>query len=93
MVGASGFEPPTSWSRTMKLNSINASSGVAYGAQSAISPLLVVLNLYLDRFRVVAGLGEESRIPLHSSEAYRFRSSAFVHQLPERHSATATLAE
>ena len=30
MVGANGFEPSTSWSRTMKLNSINASSGVAY---------------------------------------------------------------
>ena len=64
MVGASGFEPLASWSRTMKLNSINASSGVAYGTQIVISPLLVVLSLYLDRFRVVTGLGEESRIPL-----------------------------
>ncbi len=46
MVGASGFEPPTSWSRTMKVNSINASSGVAYGTRGVISPLLVVPNLY-----------------------------------------------
>ena len=29
VVGASGFEPPTSWSRTMHTNSINALSGVA----------------------------------------------------------------
>jgi hypothetical protein len=29
LVGASGFEPPTSWSRTMHTNSINALSGVA----------------------------------------------------------------
>ena len=47
MVGAKGFEPSTSWSRTMKPNSRNASSGVAYGTRSVISPLLVVPNLYL----------------------------------------------
>jgi len=29
VVGASGFEPPTSWSRTMHTNSMNALSGVA----------------------------------------------------------------
>ena len=29
VVGAKGFEPSTSWSRIMKSNSINASSGVA----------------------------------------------------------------
>jgi hypothetical protein len=47
MVGAKGFEPSTSWSRTIKPNSINASSGVAYGTRKVISPLLVVPNLYL----------------------------------------------
>lgn len=52
MIGAKGFELSTSWSRTMELNSINPSSGVAYGTRSVISPLLVVPNLYLDRFRV-----------------------------------------
>ena len=50
MVGASGFEPPTFWSRTMKLNSINAFSGVAYGTKAIISPPLVVPNLYLVGF-------------------------------------------
>jgi len=49
VVGAKGFEPSTSWSRTMKLNSINASSGVAYGTRSVNSPPFVVPNLYLDR--------------------------------------------
>jgi hypothetical protein len=29
MVGANGFEPSTSWSRTKSLNPINALSGVA----------------------------------------------------------------
>ena len=29
LVGASGFEPPSSWSRTMNTNPINALSGVA----------------------------------------------------------------
>jgi len=47
MVGANGFEPSTSWSRTRHLNPINALSGVAYGTRSVISPLLVVPNLYL----------------------------------------------
>src|SRR5271157_283660 len=47
VVGASGFEPPTSWSRTRHLNPINALSGVAYGTRSVISPLLVVPKLYL----------------------------------------------
>jgi len=47
MVGANGFEPSTSWSRTRHLNPINALFGVAYGTRSAISPLLVVPNLYL----------------------------------------------
>src|SRR5882672_856090 len=49
VVGANGFEPSTSWSRTKHLNPINALSGVAYGTRSAISPLLVVPNLYLAR--------------------------------------------
>ena len=42
MVGASGFEPPSSWSRTTNTNSINALSGVTYGTRSLVSPLLVV---------------------------------------------------
>jgi hypothetical protein len=37
MVGAKGFEPSTSWSRTKYLNPINALSGVAYGTRSVIS--------------------------------------------------------
>jgi hypothetical protein len=47
MVGANGFEPSTSWSRTRHLNPKNALYGVAYGTRSVISPLLVVPNLYL----------------------------------------------
>jgi len=47
VVGAKGFEPSTSWSRTMNLNPINALSGVAYGTRNIISPLLVVRNLYV----------------------------------------------
>jgi hypothetical protein len=47
MVGAKGFEPSTSWSRTMSSNSINAFSRVAYGTRSIISALLVAPNLYL----------------------------------------------
>ncbi len=47
MVGAKGFEPSTSWSRTRHLNPINALSGAAYGTRSVISPLLVVPKLYL----------------------------------------------
>jgi hypothetical protein len=38
VVGANGFEPSTSWSRTKYLNPINALSGVAYGTRSIISP-------------------------------------------------------
>ena len=44
-LGASGFEPPTSWSRTMNTNPINDLSGVAYGTRSLVSPLLVVRSL------------------------------------------------
>ncbi len=47
VVGAKGFEPSTSWSRTMNLNPINALSGVAYGTSSLISPLLAVRSLYV----------------------------------------------
>jgi len=47
LVGASGFEPPSSWSRTMNTKSRNALSGVAYGTKDVISPLLAVPNLYL----------------------------------------------
>ena len=46
MVGASGFEPPTSWSRTNHVNPITLYLGVAYGTRSVISPLLAVPNLY-----------------------------------------------
>ena len=49
MVEVNGLEPLTSRSRTKHLNPINALSGVAYGTRSAISPLLVVPNLYLAR--------------------------------------------
>ena len=45
VVGAKGFEPSTSWSRTKYLTPINALSGVAYGTRSVISPLLVVRKL------------------------------------------------
>src|SRR6266853_6384758 len=48
LVGANGFEPSTSWSRTRHLNPINALFGVAYGTRSVISPLSVVPNLYLE---------------------------------------------
>jgi len=49
MIGANGFGPSTSWSRTRHLNPINALYGVAYGTRSVISLLLVVPNLYLTR--------------------------------------------
>jgi hypothetical protein len=52
MVGASGFEPPASWSRTNHVNPIKLYLGVAYWIQSVISSLLVVPNLYLHRFSV-----------------------------------------
>jgi hypothetical protein len=45
MVGAKGFEPSTSWSRTKYLNPINALFGVAYGTRSVVSPFLVVRKL------------------------------------------------
>ena len=48
MVGAKGFEPSTSWSRTKYLNPINALSGVAYGTTGVISPLLVARNLHVE---------------------------------------------
>jgi len=47
VVGANGFEPSTSWSRTKSLNPINALSGVAYGTRDLMPPLLVVRNLYV----------------------------------------------
>jgi hypothetical protein len=48
VVGAKGFEPSTSWSRTRATKILNALPGVAYGIQSLVSPLLVVPNLYLN---------------------------------------------
>src|SRR5260370_28654235 len=41
LVGANGFEPSTSWSRTRHLNPINALYGVAYGTRSVIPPPLL----------------------------------------------------
>jgi hypothetical protein len=48
VVEAKGFEPSTSWSRNRVTKILNALSGVAYGIQNLISPLLVVANLYLN---------------------------------------------
>jgi hypothetical protein len=86
VVGANGFEPSTSWSRTMKLNSINASSGVAYGTRGVISPLLVVPNSYPDSqnavrddFRVAEIGSEGFLLPLlRHAGAMRIRFSARV---------------
>src|SRR6267378_4127225 len=47
VVGANGFEPSTSWSRTGVPKILSALSGVAYGTESLVSPLLVVPNLSL----------------------------------------------
>src|SRR6266487_1679159 len=60
VVGANGFEPSTSWSRTRCLNPINALFGVAYGTRSLISPLLVVPNLYLESQKAIQKLGRPS---------------------------------
>src|SRR5229473_534667 len=64
MVGANGFEPSTSWSRTRHLNPINALFGVAYGTRSVISPLSVVPNLYLE-FEVTPVVRGDSCAHLH----------------------------
>ena len=45
MVGAKGFEPSTSWSRTKYQNPINVLIGVAYGTRNVVSPLSVVRKL------------------------------------------------
>lgn len=74
VVGAIGFEPTASWSRTNHVNPITLYFGVAYGTRSVISPLLVVPKLVPSRF----------------SEAYQFRSSAFVQRFPERRMWVAT---
>jgi len=47
LVGANGFEPSTSWSRTRVPNILSALSVVAYGTESLVCPLLVVPNLSL----------------------------------------------
>jgi hypothetical protein len=59
LVGADGFEPSTSWSRTRAAKILNALSGAAYGTESLISPLLVVPNLYLNAWgsRIVGSAG------------------------------------
>jgi hypothetical protein len=46
----------------MKLNSINAFSGVAYETQRVLSLLLVVPNLYLCRFLGVPELRQWERL-------------------------------
>jgi len=46
VVGANGFEPSTSWSRTRHLNLVNALYGIAYETRSVISLFLAVPNLY-----------------------------------------------
>jgi hypothetical protein len=50
MVGAKGFEPSTSWSRSSVPNILKAFSGVAYLNRKASFPLSVVPKLYLDSF-------------------------------------------
>src|SRR6267143_3738856 len=64
LVGANGFEPSTSWSRTRHLNPINALFGVAYGTRSVIPPLSVVPNLYLE-FEVTPVVRGDSCAHLH----------------------------
>jgi hypothetical protein len=79
MVGAKGFEPSTSWSRTRHLNPINALSGVAYGTRSVIFPLLVVPKLYLAfaiRKKLVDVAGIEPATPcLQSTKLYSNNST------------------
>jgi hypothetical protein len=48
MVGAKGFEPSTSWSRSSVPKILRALSGVAYETERADFPLSVVPKLYLD---------------------------------------------
>src|SRR6266481_7353633 len=74
VVGAKGFEPSTSWSRTRHLNPINALFGVAYGIRSVISPLSVLPNLCLElgstpvvRGDSCAHLHHYFRVPRHPS--------------------------
>jgi hypothetical protein len=68
VVGAKGFEPSTSWSRTMKTNSINALLGIAYGTRAFISIPLVVRSLY------VVPTGPERKHSLRSRGDQRFSS-------------------
>ena len=85
VVGANGFEPSTSWSRTRCLNPINALFGVAYGTRSLISPLLVVPNLYLDlEWIAKSGCSVEAEFRRSFSQAYHVLSGAFVQRLSER---------
>jgi hypothetical protein len=63
MVGANGFEPSTSWSRTNHVNPITLYLGVAYGTRSVISPPLVVPNLYLHRRRWSWNVQDGARVP------------------------------
>ena len=66
MVGASGFEPPTSWSRTNHVNPITLYLGVAYGTWRVISPFSVVPILYLKRWQdsLDFASGEAHLVPL-----------------------------
>ena len=91
MVGANGFEPSTSWSRTRHLNPINALFGVAYGTRSVISPLSVVPNLYLDlELRAKSCCSVEAEFRRSFSQAYHVLSGAFVQRLSERPMCVAT---
>ena len=79
MVGASGFEPPTSWSRTNQFNPITLCLGVAYGLRSVISPLLVVPNLYLTTRVKSAELSRRGELEFQRSGLMRnFRLAAMM---------------
>jgi len=47
MVGASGFEPPTSWSRTKKSKILSRFGGVTYGPKPPFFEPLIEPNLNL----------------------------------------------
>jgi hypothetical protein len=53
MVGASGFEPPTSWSRTKNSKILSRFGGVAYGLKPLFFEPLFEPNLNLSAKAVV----------------------------------------
>jgi hypothetical protein len=83
LVGASRFEPPSSWSRTMNTNSINALSGVAYGTKSLVSPFLIVRMLSV-KSKTLIGAGILMRSPRVVGKAIGFGGLI----LPDRFAAT-----